>query len=199
MCNCSVLVANNGIAAVKFIRSIRSWAYKTFGNERAVALVAMATPEDMRIDAEHIRMADQFVEVPGGSNNNNYGNVQLIVQVADRANVDAVWPGWCVVKFHFKRAPYKRLLGNSLSSSFHACPVRSSRASCLAPVVVFADLVTSLCAVQLMTYCLEATTSRMWLNKAWGIVASMIRQKYTAGNCMARSQQTSSIACSCCC
>lgn len=92
----SVLVANNGIAAVKFIRSIRSWAYKTFGNERAVALVAMATPEDMRIDAEHIRMADQFVEVPGGSNNNNYGNVQLIVQVADRANVDAVWPGWCV-------------------------------------------------------------------------------------------------------
>jgi hypothetical protein len=90
-----VLVANNGIAAVKFIRSIRSWAYKTFGNERAVALVAMATPEDMRIDAEHIRMADQFVEVPGGSNNNNYANVQLIVQVADRANVDAVWPGWC--------------------------------------------------------------------------------------------------------
>ncbi|CAL8465869.1 g5405 [Coccomyxa elongata] len=76
----SVLMANNGIAAAKFIRSIRSWAYKTFGNERAVALVAMATPEDMRIDAEHIRMADQFVEVPGGSNNNNYGNVQLIVQ-----------------------------------------------------------------------------------------------------------------------
>lgn len=34
------------------------------------------------------------MQVPGGSNNNNYGNVQLIVQVADRANVDAVWPGW---------------------------------------------------------------------------------------------------------
>ena len=31
----SVLVANNGLAAVKFIRSIRSWAYKTFGDERA--------------------------------------------------------------------------------------------------------------------------------------------------------------------
>ena len=59
-----------------------------------MALVVMATPEDMRIDAEHIRMADQFVEVPGGSNNNNYANVALIVEVADRANVDAVWPGW---------------------------------------------------------------------------------------------------------
>lgn len=32
---CSVLVANNGLAAVKFIRSVRSWAYKNFGNERA--------------------------------------------------------------------------------------------------------------------------------------------------------------------
>jgi acetyl-CoA carboxylase/biotin carboxylase 1 len=42
----------------------------------------MATPEDMRINAEHIRIADQFVEVPGGTNNNNYANVQLIVEVS---------------------------------------------------------------------------------------------------------------------
>lgn len=91
---CSVLVANNGMAAVKFIRSVQDWAYKLFGNEHAVAIVAMATPEDMRVDAEHIKMADQFVEVPGGSNANNYANVRLIVQTAEKANVDAVWPGW---------------------------------------------------------------------------------------------------------
>jgi acetyl-CoA carboxylase/biotin carboxylase 1 len=78
----SILIANNGMAAVKFIRSIRAWAYESFGVERAVLLVAMATPEDMRINAEHIRMADQFVEVPGGTNNNNYANVQLIVEVS---------------------------------------------------------------------------------------------------------------------
>eukprot|EP00897_Mesotaenium_endlicherianum_P010369 jgi/Mesen1/9360/ME000061S08809 len=90
----SVLIANNGIAAVKFIRSIRSWAYETFGVERAVLMVAMATPEDMKANAEHIRMADRFVEVPGGTNNNNYANVQLIVEVAERTGVDAVWPGW---------------------------------------------------------------------------------------------------------
>lgn len=81
----SILIANNGMAAVKFMRSIRSWAYETFGVERAVLLVAMATPEDMRINAEHIRMADQFVEVPGGTNNNNYANVQLIVEVCQTA------------------------------------------------------------------------------------------------------------------
>ncbi|KAL3149360.1 hypothetical protein ABBQ32_002163 [Trebouxia sp. C0010 RCD-2024] len=82
------------MAAVKFIRSVQDWAYKSFGNEHAIALVAMATPEDMRVDAEHIKMADQFVEVPGGSNANNYANVRLIVQTAEKANVDAVWPGW---------------------------------------------------------------------------------------------------------
>lgn len=77
----SILIANNGMAAVKFIRSIRTWAYETFGTDKAILLVAMATPEDMRINAEHMRIADQFVEVPGGTNNNNYANVQLIVEV----------------------------------------------------------------------------------------------------------------------
>jgi hypothetical protein len=32
-----VLVANNGIAAVKVIRSIRKWCYETLGNEREVS------------------------------------------------------------------------------------------------------------------------------------------------------------------
>jgi hypothetical protein len=121
LCGCSVLVANNGLAAVKFMRSIRSWAsqvchralachraltclwrrkehskyhcqwhanhqytllmqarsakscvclhvcgcpgVQTLGSPRAVVLVALATPDDMRINAEHISLADQFVEV----------------------------------------------------------------------------------------------------------------------------------------
>jgi hypothetical protein len=43
-----VLIANNGVAAVKAIRSIRKWAYEVFGNERAIQFVVMATPEDLR-------------------------------------------------------------------------------------------------------------------------------------------------------
>ena len=31
-----VLIANNGIGALKAIRSVRKWAYQTFGNERMV-------------------------------------------------------------------------------------------------------------------------------------------------------------------
>ncbi|KAG0694582.1 acetyl-CoA carboxylase [Suillus ampliporus] len=89
-----VLIANNGIAAVKEIRSIRQWSYETFGTERAVEFTVMATPEDLKVNAEYIRMADQYIEVPGGSNNNNYANVDLIVDVAERAGVHAVWAGW---------------------------------------------------------------------------------------------------------
>ncbi|CCH45634.1 acetyl-CoA carboxylase, putative [Wickerhamomyces ciferrii] len=89
-----VLIANNGIAAVKEIRSVRKWSYETFGNERAIQFVAMATPEDLEANSEYIRMADQYVEVPGGTNNNNYANVDLIVEIAERTDVDAVWAGW---------------------------------------------------------------------------------------------------------
>lgn len=58
-----VLIANNGIAAVKEIRSVRKWAYETFGDERAIQFTVMATPEDLGANAEYIRMADQYVEV----------------------------------------------------------------------------------------------------------------------------------------
>lgn len=43
-----VLIANNGVAAVKAIRSIRKWAYEVFRDERAIQFVVMATPEDLR-------------------------------------------------------------------------------------------------------------------------------------------------------
>ncbi|KAJ8957940.1 hypothetical protein NQ318_001938 [Aromia moschata] len=72
-----VLIANNGIAAVKCMRSVRRWSYEMFKNERAVRF-----------------MADHYVPVPGGTNNNNYANVELIVDVAVRCQVQAVWAGW---------------------------------------------------------------------------------------------------------
>ena len=43
-----VLIANNGVGAVKAIRSIRRWAYEVFGDEMAISFVVMATPEDLR-------------------------------------------------------------------------------------------------------------------------------------------------------
>ena len=105
-----ILIANNGIAAVKCMRSIRRWSYEIFRNERAIRFVVMVspntlfstlinsvfqvTPEDLKANAEYIKMADHYVPVPGGSNNNNYANVELIVDIAKRMNVQAVWAGW---------------------------------------------------------------------------------------------------------
>ncbi|KAJ0182987.1 hypothetical protein K1T71_000963 [Dendrolimus kikuchii] len=89
-----VLIANNGIGAVKCMRSIRRWSYEMFKNERAVRFVVMVTPEDLKANAEYIKMADHYVPVPGGSNNNNYANVELIVDIAVRTQVQAVWAGW---------------------------------------------------------------------------------------------------------
>ena len=46
------------------------------------------------VKAEYISMADKSILVPGGSNNNNYANVDLIVDLAKKNGVDAVWAGW---------------------------------------------------------------------------------------------------------
>uniref|UniRef100_A0A8C5HRX9 acetyl-CoA carboxylase n=1 Tax=Gouania willdenowi TaxID=441366 RepID=A0A8C5HRX9_GOUWI len=89
-----VLIANNGIAAVKCMRSIRRWAYEMFRNEKAIRFVVMVTPEDLKANAEYIKIADHYVPVPGGTNNNNYANVELILDIAKRIPVQAVWAGW---------------------------------------------------------------------------------------------------------
>ena len=82
-----MLIANNGIAAVKCMRSLRRWAYEVFKNEKMIRFVVMVTPEDLKANAEYIRMADQYVPVPGGANNNNYANVELILDIAKRTQV----------------------------------------------------------------------------------------------------------------
>lgn len=89
-----VLIANNGIAAVKCIRDIKRWSYENFRSERVIRFVVMVTPEDMKANAEYIKMADHVCDVPGGANNNNYANVELILDIAKRYSVHAVWAGW---------------------------------------------------------------------------------------------------------
>ena len=73
---------------------MRKWAYSELGIENALQFICMATPEDLAANAEYILLADEVTEVPGGPNNNNYANVELIVDIAERKNVDAVWAGW---------------------------------------------------------------------------------------------------------
>lgn len=89
-----ILIANNGMAATKAILSMRRWTFVEFGSEAILTFVAMATQDDLNANAEFIRLADSFIEVPSGKNVNNYANVDLICKIAKEQNVDAVWPGW---------------------------------------------------------------------------------------------------------
>lgn len=58
-----VLIANNGIAAVKCMRSIRRWAYEMFRNERAIRFVVMVTPEDLKANAGEVeRVFTEYVK-----------------------------------------------------------------------------------------------------------------------------------------
>ena len=63
-----------------------------------------------RANAEYIRMADVIIDVPGGSNNHNYANVTLIVELARLHGVHAVWAGW-------GHASEKPSLPNTLAAS----------------------------------------------------------------------------------
>ena len=44
---------------------MRRWTFTEFGSEQLITFVAMATPDDLNANAEFIRLADSFVEVPG--------------------------------------------------------------------------------------------------------------------------------------
>jgi len=89
-----ILIANNGMAATKAILSMRQWAFMELGSSEELEFVAMASPDDLKANAEFIRLANSYVEVPAGKNCNNYANVQLILDIAKQQKVDAVWPGW---------------------------------------------------------------------------------------------------------
>jgi acetyl-CoA carboxylase / biotin carboxylase 1 len=130
-----VLIANNGMAATKCILSMRQWAYMELGDEKAIQFVAMATPEDMKANAEFIRLADEYVEVPGGVNRNNYANVDVITKIAQEQGVDAVWPGWghasenpklptalkkMGIKFIGPTAPVMAVLGDKIAANILA-------------------------------------------------------------------------------
>lgn len=85
-----VLIANNGIAAVKEMRSVRKWTYEVFKNDRLIEFIAMATSDDFKTNAEYIKMSDRVVEVPRGTNNNNFANVDLIVKLAQEHKVQVI-------------------------------------------------------------------------------------------------------------
>ena len=91
-----------------------------------------------KANAEYIKLADNFIPVPGGSNNHNYANVDLILDIAKRIQVQ---------------------VGGS-NVSMHAC-LPSSHSPCLSPS---SPLYYSSCMGGIITYMeLLYGTSRLLL------------------------------------
>jgi acetyl-CoA carboxylase / biotin carboxylase 1 len=90
-------------------------------------------------------MGDVIVDVPGGSNNHNYANVTLIVELARLHGVHAVWAGWGhasenpilpdtlgksvpPIKFIGPAGPAMRALGDKIGSTIIA---QSAKVPCI--------------------------------------------------------------------
>ena len=68
-----------------FVFKFKDWFYSTLvWAIPPPQFVVMVTPEDMKANAEYFKMADHVCRVPGGANNNNYANVELILDIAKR-------------------------------------------------------------------------------------------------------------------
>ena len=91
-------------------------------------------------------MGDVVIDVPGGSNNHNYANVTLIVELARLHGVNAVWAGWGhasenpllpdslaksvpPIKFIGPAGPPMRALGDKIGSTIIA---QSAGVNCIA-------------------------------------------------------------------
>ena len=81
----TILIANRGLSALKFIMSIRDYY-----TEAQVRLVAFSTPDDLESDYSYLALASHLIP----ANNDVYMDADAIVQHCLANNIDAVFPGW---------------------------------------------------------------------------------------------------------
>ncbi|MCL1944613.1 MAG: acetyl-CoA carboxylase biotin carboxylase subunit [Firmicutes bacterium] len=78
-----VLIANRGEIAVRIIRACK---------EMGISTVAIYSDTDR--DAMHVHMADQAICIGGALSRDSYLNINAIITVAHRLEVDAIHPGY---------------------------------------------------------------------------------------------------------
>ena len=88
-----ILICNNGMAAAKFLISLHS-AKSAWPGEKFPLLFGMVTSDDLQANATYIQYLDFVIQVASGPSSANFGNVEMIVDLARRYRCDAVWPGW---------------------------------------------------------------------------------------------------------
>ncbi|CCD73648.1 acetyl-CoA carboxylase [Caenorhabditis elegans] len=90
-----LLVATNGIAAMRCLMTAKKFLHHTFRNDNLIHFVCMTTEDEIQSMSESLRMPNiTLAESPSGTNKNNFANVDEILKHAIKYEVDAVWAGW---------------------------------------------------------------------------------------------------------
>lgn len=151
-----IRLADRFVEVSQFMIVVYTWLCNLC-NDISIALIGrhvLVTSHDPPI---HCDMYDIFpclsTQVPGGSNKNNYANVDLIVEVAKREGVDAVWPGWghasenpklpntlkkAGIKFIGPTGPVMAVLGDKIAANILAQTAKVSIIQCV--VLLIRDL-----------------------------------------------------------
>lgn len=98
-----VLICNNGMAAAKFLSSM-NLVKSTMPAGKQPLYFGMVANDDLQANSTYIQQLDYVIQVPSGPSRINYGNVDLIVELAVQYECDAVWPGWGHASENFELA-----------------------------------------------------------------------------------------------
>ena len=85
-----ILIANNGLAAVKFIISIKEFSRETLLDENFFTFVLMASEDDLCSNSAYLSLGSEIINVPSGPSGNNYGNVNLITEISKTKNIQVI-------------------------------------------------------------------------------------------------------------
>ena len=78
-----LLIANRGEIAVRLIRACRD-----------LDIASVAVYSDLDVDSVHTKLADEAYNIGPAPSKDSYLNIDKIIEVCKKANVDAVHPGY---------------------------------------------------------------------------------------------------------